>query len=387
MYRRLIIIALAFLLPLSIQGQKKKRRVVKKPVPVVVEQPEEDPRISDMRQMTQQIVIIDSLVCDKNTLLSAIHLSAETGHIGHTSEILPEVKADSCLSFVNQMGDKSYFSRLDVEGHQQLYTSDRLGNRWSDPKALRGISEGISEAAYPFMLNDGITLYFAGRGEESIGGYDIFLTRYDSRSGAFFKPENVGMPFNSEANDYLMVINEPDSIGYFVSDRRQPEGKVCVYTFIPSGSRHTYDTNAYTDEQIHSFADIQSIRDTWGNGKAREAALLRLRHSSTQPSTKQKPADITFVINDNTVYSRKADFRSAEARSLLADYQRIQKQLDDISLRLDKARDYWHKASTTDKLTLRKEVLTLEEQTGLLNQQLHVLEKRIRKSENAVLNQ
>ena len=74
--RQITIIALALLLPLSLSAQKKKKRVVKKPV---VEEPQEDPRITDMREMTQQIIIIDSIVADKKQFLSRLKLSSETG--------------------------------------------------------------------------------------------------------------------------------------------------------------------------------------------------------------------------------------------------------------------------------------------------------------------
>jgi hypothetical protein len=53
------------LLPLSLSAQKKKKRAVKKPA---IEVPQEDPRITNMREMTQQIIIIDSIVTDKNQL-------------------------------------------------------------------------------------------------------------------------------------------------------------------------------------------------------------------------------------------------------------------------------------------------------------------------------
>ena len=92
------------------------------------------------------------------------------------------------------MGNKAYFSQPDDSLKQQLCTSDLLGGEWSKPQLLNGISEGISETAYPFMLADGLTFYFAGKGEESIGGYDIFMTRYDAHNNSFLKPENIGMP-------------------------------------------------------------------------------------------------------------------------------------------------------------------------------------------------
>ena len=76
--KKIAILSLALLLPLTIEAQKKKKRAVKKPVVEVVEEPQEDPRITNMREMTQQIVIIDSVVTDKDDFLAQFRLSSET---------------------------------------------------------------------------------------------------------------------------------------------------------------------------------------------------------------------------------------------------------------------------------------------------------------------
>lgn len=383
--RKIAILALALLLPLSIGAQKKKKRVVKKPV--VIEEPQEDPRITNMREMTQQILIIDSIVVDKDQILPHLRLSSETGSLMTTSDFLG--KSVSGYAFINEMGNKAYFSLPDNSLRQQLFTSDVLGNEWSSPQPLTGISEGISEASYPFMLTDGITFYFAGKGEESIGGYDIFLTRYNSRSGSFFKPENIGMPFNSEANDYLYAIDEFNHIGYFVSDRRQPEGKVCIYIFVPSESRKTYDSSIYTEQQIRDFADIISIAGTWGNGSERKAALARLKSiNNVKPSADRKASaqSVTIVINDALTYSSAKDFRSSKAANLYQNLTKAQGRLTVVETELAKARDLFPTATAADRRSLRQEILQMEKEVQQLYQRIPSLEKEIRKEENKVIN-
>lgn len=37
--------------------------------------------------------------------------------------------------------------------------------------------------AYPFLMQDGQTLYFAYTGPGTLGGYDLYVTRYDRTSG------------------------------------------------------------------------------------------------------------------------------------------------------------------------------------------------------------
>lgn len=385
--RQFAILSLAFLLPFSLSAQKKKKRPVKKPVVVVVEEPQEDPRITNMREMTQQIVIIDSIVTDKSQFLSHYILSSETGKI-MTANQFKGIKADGYV-YLNEMGNKAYFGKADKNGVRQIFTSDKLGDRWGEPILMNGLSEGIDEADYPFMMNDGITFYFAARGEESIGGYDIFFTRYDSRSGAFLKPENIGMPFNSEANDYMYAADEQSGIGYFVSDRRQPEGKVCVYIFILPETRRSYDPSKYTEEQIRDFADITRIADTWGNGSERRAALERLKAVFTndrQPAADNATeANTAIVINDRLTYSSVRDFRSPTAANHYRELLKARERLSTLEADLQKSRDRYVRADENGRSLLRDIILHNEEQALTLRNNIHTLEKQIRNEENNII--
>lgn len=368
--RKITILLLAILLSLPMAAQKRKRNTKPKPAPVV-EEPQEDPRITNMREMTQQIIIVDSIVVNKDQFLASIRLSSECGQLMNTGAFFRNQLQGTL--YLNEMGNKVYFSQPD--GHQQqLYTADKLGNEWSKPQPLQGLSEGIDEASYPFMLTDGLTFYFAGKGEESIGGYDIFMTRYDSRSGSFLKPENIGMPFNSEANDYMYAIDEANRIGYFASDRRQPEGKVCIYIFIPSDTRKTYDNSKYTEEQIRNFADIASIADTWGNGTERKAALDRIK-------SKYATHDIPGQLVSTGDAASAVEFHSKEANSLYQKLLKEQNALDIVNSNLDLLRQKYHKANASERNSMKSEILKLEEQALQLNASVKQLTKATRNAE------
>lgn len=384
--KKIAILSFACLLTLSMGAQKKKKRVAKKPV---VEEPQEDPRITNMREMTQQIIIIDSIVVESNKILPYLHLSSETGQLMMTSDFLD--KAVSGYAFVNEMGNKAYLSMTDNQGLQQIYTCDLLGGEWSQPQQLQGINDGILEASYPFMLTDGLTFYFAGKGEESIGGYDIFFTRYDVRNGRFFKPENIGMPFNSEANDYLYAVDEQNRIGYFISDRRQPEGYVCIYIFIPSENRKTYDAADYNEQQIRDLADILHIADTWGDGKERKAALERLKTigKETSKASVQSPStDVNhlLVINDAHTYSGVNDFRSKEASALYQKLVKARQTRESFLSQLERSRNNYAQAVGSEKQSLRREILQAENDLQQLNDQIRTLEKQAREAEIKVIN-
>ena len=386
--KKIAILTLTLLLPLTIEAQKKKKRVVKKPPIEVVEEPQEDPRITNMREMTQQIIIIDSIVTDKDQFLAHYRLSSETGSLTTTGQFFG--KPVDGYAFLNEMGNKVYFSKPDSDGCLKLFTSDKLGSDWSEGTLLQGLDKGIREANYPFMLNDGITLYFAAQGEESIGGYDIFFTRYDSRSGSFLKPENIGMPFNSEANDYMYAADEDSGIGYFVSDRRQPENKVCIYIFILSETRRSYDPSIYTEQQIHDLADIISIADTWGDGSERRTALARLKAIGTkdnQPAINHNSsANTSIVINDRLTYTSVEDFRSPAAANHYRELLKARERLATMEAELQNSRDQYTRSNEDGRRLLSEVILYNEEQSLLLHNAILSLEKQIRNEENTNLN-
>ena len=383
--RKIAIIALALLAPVSMQAQKKKV-VVKKPPVVVVEEPQEDPRITEMREATQQIIFIDSVVVAKDDFLSIIRLNPESGKLNAYDKFFRSEGHPESYVYINEMGNKCYFSDEDANSQMRLYTLDKLGEEWSDPLALKGIYDGISEANYPFMMTDGTTFYFAAKGKESIGGYDIFVTRADTENGQFLKPENIGMPFNSEANDYMYVIDELSNIGYFVTDRRQPAGKVCVYMFIPPTSRHIYNSDAYSDAQLRGFADISRIANTWGKGTERKLALERLKAIGKSSAAKQSKSSISFIVNDRVTYTDISQFQAPESPDLYRELQSTRKQLSETEQLLEKSRNFYAKAKQEDKRVLRTEILDAERQFVRLTNDVKTLEKRIRQSENNIIN-
>ena len=380
------IIALALLIPISVSAQKQKKPVIKKPSVVVEEEPQEDPRIVEMREATQQIVFIDSVVVAKNDFLSSIRLNPESGQLTTYNQFFRNEEHPDGYVFVNEMGNKCYFSDEDGNGRMKLYTCDKLGKEWSEQAPIKGIDEGITEANYPFMMTDGTTFYFAAKGQESIGGYDIFVTRYDSDDGQFLKPENIGMPFNSEANDYMYAIDEISNIGYFVTDRRQPAGKVCVYIFIPPTSRHTYDLDTYSEEQLRDLSEIRHISSTWGSDKERKQALERLNSIGSKTITQQPKSEMEIIINDQVTYTSVSQFRSQESLPLFQRLTETKRKLAETQKTLEKSRDYYAKANKEDKNVLRTEILDGEDEILRLTYQINDLEQHIRYAENKILN-
>ena len=198
--------------------------------------------------------------------------------------------------------------------------------------------------------------------------------------GTFLTAENIGLPFNSDANDYMYAIDDFNGVGYFATDRRQPEGKVCIYTFIPNQTRVTYSTDEFDMETIRSRARIERIADTWTDEDLRNEALGRLRDVQTTP-VKKKETTMAFAIDDNTVYTSPDDFRVAENKERYKRLCDLQKRYREQGVELDKMRAYYHKAGDAEKTTLRGDLQTYEQQYYQLETEIHRLEKMIRNTE------
>ena len=69
----------------------------------------------------------------------------------------------------------------------------------------------------PFYHQKTSKLYFSSDYHGGYGGLDIFAAK--GALGVWNKPENLGCPINSSANDYYFSCNELANAGYFASNR------------------------------------------------------------------------------------------------------------------------------------------------------------------------
>ena len=250
---------------------------------------------------------------------------------------------------------------------------------WSKPIALNGLPEGDSN--YPFLLSDGVTIYFANNNPNGLGGYDLYVTRYNSETDRYLMAENLGMPFNSPANDYMMAIDEVNGLGWFATDRNQPEGMVCIYTFIPSETKQYYNYREDRFEDIRNAAQIHSIAATQTDEKVIQKAQQTLFKLGLEAQAEEKKNDFTFIIDDFTDYHSLDDFKSAEARQLYANWTEKKKELAKLGQELEALRNRYAHSSNNERRQLTKELSRMEEQYEKLETEVMGMPKAIRNRE------
>ena len=317
---------------------------------------------------TDHVVVVDSVVVDKQTFLAAYNISDEMGKVAMTNK-------GRTTEFTTQLGNKVYASEPDKES-LQLYTYYLENGRRTEKKLVEGLDVD-GDINYPFLMSDGSTLYFAARSSEGLGNYDLYITRYDYDEDKYYRAESLGFPYNSYANDYMMVVDEERHIGWFASDRYQPEGKVCIYTFIPNSSRHPYDYENDPLAEIITAAKLRPIKATWTkeNEAARQQALMTLKKAS-QSDKQQTNYEFTLVINDQKTYHFYREFRSPQAKLQCKEWMDKSAQLKEVGKKLQTQRDSYRKSKGN-----KEQLLKLEQQYERLLQETAEAEKLTRNLE------
>jgi len=341
---------------------------------------------AQMVKGVEKVAVIDSVVIDKNSFLSAYKISEESGNLYPFNNFFKTEGNNEGMVYQTELGNKLYYGDNGKNSHLSIYTKTKLINQWSEASPLpKNINSG-EDTNYPFVMSDGITLYYASKGEGSMGGYDIFVTRYNSETDTYLKPENVGMPFNSPFNDYMYVIDEYNNLGWFASDRYQPKDKVCIYIFIPNESKQIYDYDSMESSKLISLARISSLKDSW-NGKNAEVKAAKERLEAARSHTPKSTEKIEFelVINDQITYTKLEDFTSPKAVELVKSWQQTLSDFNAQTKKLEKQRDTFIGANQETKKALTPGILDLEKRVEQIAQEVKTLETSIRNEENNFL--
>lgn len=295
----------------------------------------------NMLQRVERIEIIDSISVDSTDFFKAYRLSPEAGRL-----LAPD-EADICartVVYIPQNMREMIWAESDTTGLAALMSASILDDGTIDSASpLKGEFADDGDADFPFMMPDGITLYYAATGENSLGGYDIFLTRRSD--DGFLQPQNIGMPYNSPDNDFMLAIDETTGAGWFASDRNHVPGKVSVYVFIPSHTRTNYDSE---DPALSDRARITSIADTQQPGSA--AAEIRSRIASlgqADRSIRRGKTSFCISMGNGSVYTTLDDFKNIQARKEMASLLKDEAELERQSRRLDELRDRYRRGDRT----------------------------------------
>ncbi len=184
-----------------------------------------------------------------------------------------------------------------------LYISHRNADgTWTEPEYINELNTEENEDA-PFVAGDG-TLYFSSRGHDSMGGYDIFKTRFDSATGKFSKPENMGAPINLPGDDTFFTLY--GMYAYFSSSRPEGYGENDIYkTFLFD---KTQMQGKLMDCERRPFANAQVKLTKVSTGEIEETTTneFGVYYINTPIETEVK---VEITHEEEVIYDQSHNFR------------------------------------------------------------------------------
>ncbi len=136
-------------------------------------------------------------------------------------------------AYITPDGKTLYFStgKYSEDGTLDLYYSNRgADGDWGPAKSLGGAINTKYDDDSPYLSKDGKTLYFSSRGHNTMGGYDVFKSAYDSIGHKWGAPENMGYPINTPDDDSYYRLSPDGSYAYLSSYRIGGYGEKDIYT-------------------------------------------------------------------------------------------------------------------------------------------------------------
>lgn len=112
----------------------------------------------------------------------------------------------------------------DIYRVRRLPTGD-----WALPVKLPSQVNTNQDEDHAFFDEISNTLYFSSNGHNSMGGLDIFSSKYDPSNDSWSAPINLQYPYNSPFDDFLYISDPDNTVAFFCSRRGSEIGKVKVF--------------------------------------------------------------------------------------------------------------------------------------------------------------
>lgn len=239
--------------------------------------------------------------------------------------------------YVPSGSKKIFWSAPDQDGIRNIYKSDYLDSVWTVPSLLNEQVTSVADEVYPIVSADGKRLYFSSAGLYGVGGQDLYVCEWDETVGDWSVPVNMGFPYSSPADDFLLVNSADSRYTIFASNRDCPKDSVWVYVL------------RYDDMPVR-----QSVTDA---DELREIAALNLTDDRADS------AEVEADIPEN-VDTRRYMTKMSEVRMMRDSIYSIEMRVEDLRIR------YAQAADADEKSDIEEDILDYEMYLPMLQDSL-----------------
>jgi hypothetical protein len=146
----------------------------------------------------------------------------------------------------------------------------------------------------PYISLDGKTLYFSSKGHNSMGGFDIFYSSYDSGTAKWSEPKNIGYPINDADDQTSYSMTGNGRYAYVAAIRQGGLGDKDIYKVT------------FNDTSVHPFKALISGVVSSPNG-----AKVELRQVSLLSKNDKKVLGVYkpyFMSNEYVLNAAPGDY-------------------------------------------------------------------------------
>ncbi|MGN0190557.1 MAG: hypothetical protein ACI39U_02775, partial [Candidatus Cryptobacteroides sp.] len=186
--------------------------------------------------------------------------------------------------------------------------------------------DSYADEIMPMLSADRKSLTFSARRGDGVGGYDLYESVWNDLDSCWTAPVNMGFPYSSPANDYLLVNTSDGRYTFFASDRDCPKDSLFVYVleyeFVPA------------QENVGDASALKKIM-------------------ALDPDDRRQESEMSSAIPENTQtqdYMRKME-----------DVRILRARLDSAVTRLEQMRETYAMSDEVEqRQELTTQILTLE---------------------------
>ena len=264
---------------------------------------------------------------------------------------------DSCAShpfykaiYLPESESRHFYSAADSEGIHNIYGITKQDSLWTLPALLNEHMTSPSDEIYPMLSPDGRTLYFASDGLFGVGGFDLYKSEWDEETGDWSSPVNLGFPYSSPYDDFLLIDTEDGNHTIFASNRDCPSDSVWVYVLE---------------------SDLIPVRKAVDNPEE----LQEIASLTPQDNTdRDKPSDVDIDIPEN-IDTRRYMEQMSKVKAL-----RDTLGARSVTLETDRTR-YAMSSDADERIGISERIMALEAGIPLLQDSLKMALDQLQKIE------
>lgn len=251
--------------------------------------------------------------------------------------------------FAGESGERSYmflpdnarklvFSAKDNSGSWNIYTSLLKENgEWTYPEMLNENITSTGDELFPYITDNGKTLYFSSNGHYGMGGFDIYVSKWDENSNDWGVAQNLGFPFSSPKDDFLYYDTPDGNYSLFASTRDTKRDSIMVFAL--------------------AFENLP-VKKRISPSEAREISHLAPVHNTVTADNQATEDEKSSSTDDNST-------EYTEFRSVVTTVRSLRKQIRDAITSINDKRNLYNTLTDeTDLKTLAHKIS--EQETAVL---------------------